>query len=63
VTFEETPKVWRDLMDKGKSFHTTDAEQLKVHLPNLDVAESRANKFWSSPTELIGITQVTSADR
>jgi len=49
VRFEETPKVWRDLMDKGKSFHTTDAEQLKVHLPNSDVAESRANKFWSSP--------------
>jgi len=35
-------------MDKGKSLHTKDAEELKAHLPHSDFVEGRTSKFWSS---------------
>ena len=52
------PKVWRNLIDKEKPFHTKSAEQL-----NSDVAEGRVGKFksrWWKKPETVGISELTS---
>ena len=52
-------------MDKGKSWLSEVAEQLKAHLPNSDVVlkvEPWNSGHLNKETELVGIVELTSRD-